>query len=98
MLIEIGDGTGHVASGGRCLELAASFTRCAPHEGTFQASHCCVRVLVDLGLHQRWLYQLHELKALHSVDGELGLLGGVHVRELVLEPSFLASDLTSLSA
>jgi hypothetical protein len=45
-------------------------------------------VLVDL-------FQLHELSAFHGVDGELGLLGDVHVRELVLEPSFLASDLTS---
>jgi hypothetical protein len=63
-------------------------------------------VLVNLRLHQRWRYQLHELKALHCVDGELGLLdgvlevpcNGVHVRELFLEPSVLASDLTSLSA
>ena len=64
-------------------------------------------MLVNLGLLQRWRYQLCELfKALHWVDGGLGLLDGVlevprdgvHVRELVLEPSFLASDLTSLSA
>jgi hypothetical protein len=63
-------------------------------------------VLVNLGLHQRWRYQLRELKALHCVDGGLGFLDGilevprdgVHVRELVLDPSFLASDLTSLSA
>ena len=77
VLVEVHDSGGHVGSSSR---------RHAP--GTIQASHCYVRVFVNL-------FQLHELKAFHSVDGELGLLGGVYGRETVLEPSFLASDLTS---
>ena len=88
MLVEVYDSAGHVRSGSRRRELAASCTRRTPREGTIQSGHCYVRVFVDL-------FQLHELSAFHGVNGELGLLGGVLVRELVLEPSFLASDLTS---
>ena len=103
--LQVGDGVCQVAIGR--LELAAIFTRCASRESTFQAGHCRVGVLVNFRLLQRRHYQLRELsKALHYVDGGLGLLDGVlevfrdgvHVRELVLDPSFLASDLTSLSA
>ena len=88
VLVEVRDSAGHVGSGSRRRELGASCTRRTPREGTIQSGHCYVRVLVDL-------FQLHELSAFHGVDGELGLLGDVHARELVLEPSFLASDLTS---
>ena len=88
MLVEVHDSAGHVGSGGQRRELGAICTRRTLRERALQSGHCYVRVLVDL-------FQLHKLSAFHGVDGKLGLLGDVHVRELVLEPSFLASDLTS---
>ena len=103
--LQVGEGVCQVAIGR--LEPGATFTRCASLESTLQAGHCRVGVLVNFRLLQRRRYQLCEFsKALHYVDGGLGLLDGVlgvvrdgvHVRELVLDPSFLASDLTSLSA
>ena len=88
MLVEVHNSAGHVVSGGRRLELGAIWARCTTRVRALQFGHCYVRVFVDL-------FQLHEHGAFHGVNGELGLLGGVHVRELVLRPSFLASDLTS---
>ena len=87
-MVEVHNSAGHVSNGHWRRELSTTCTRCAPRECTFQGNHRVVRVLVDF-------FQLHVLKAFLGVDGELGLLGGVHVREIVLEPGFLASDPTS---
>ena len=105
MQLQVDDGVCQVTIGRP--EFAATFAGCASLESAFQAGHCRVGVLVNFRLLQMRRYQLCEFsKALHYVDGGLGLLDGVlgvvrdgvHVRELVLDPSFLASDLTSLSA
>ena len=102
MQLQVDDGVCQVTIGRP--EFAATFAGCASLESAFQAGHCRVRVLVDFRLLQRQRYQL--TKVLHHVDVRLGLLDGVlevvcdgvHARTLVLDPSFLASDLTSLSA
>ena len=88
VLVEVYNGASHVVSSGRRLELGASWARSTTRVRALQFGHCYVRVIVDL-------FHLHGHGAFHGVNGELGLLGGVHVRELVLRPSFLASDLTS---
>ena len=106
--LQVSESVRQVASGR--LEPGAIFTRCAILESAFQTSHRHVQVLVTFRRDQQRRDQLVQVvqvfKAFHHVAGGLALLDGVlgfvldsvHVRVLVVDPSLLASDLTSKSA